>query len=111
MKMAKVVAVRDVPSANDDGFELNRTGRRKAMEALLRRYPQVSEAESAEILRFLSTGPHLEVGLVAGNDELAPKVAAFKREHQHHFRLKPWEVLTFLFVTLGPVLVLAYIYL
>ena len=102
MKMAKVVAARDVPSANDNHPELNQTSRRKAVEALLRRYPEVSEPESAEILRFLSTGPHLDVGLVAGNDELASKVAAFKREHHQHFRLKPWEVLMmFVLATLG----------
>lgn len=110
MKMAKVVAVTDATSL-ENRPELDHTNKRKTIEALLRRYPETSEAETAEITRFLATGPHLDVGLIAGSDEFKEKVAAFRREHRRHFRLTPWEVLMFVLVALGPIAALAYRYL
>ncbi len=111
MKMAKVVAVRDLPSSTEANPVRNQTSRRGAIETLLRLYPETSETENAEIVQFLAKGPHHDVGLISGNEELAPKIAALKQEHRLHFRLKLWEVFAFLLVSLGPVAFLAYRYL
>jgi hypothetical protein len=100
MKMANVVSVRDVEQETHP--ELNRSGRRKEIEALLRRYPNVRDSETQEIVRFLATGPHLDVGLVTGNDELAEKVNAVRRANASHFKLKVHEVLLFLLAAGGP---------
>ncbi len=107
MKIAKVTEVRDVPL----GSKLGDLGKRTHIEALLRRYPATSEAETGEIRHFLATGSHLDIGLVAGSDEFRDKVAAFRKEHRRHFSLKVHEILVFLLVTGGPIGTLAWRYL
>ena len=62
-------------------------GRRDRVEALLRRYPETSAAETAEIIHFLKKGPLFDVGLVTGNDELKPTVERIRREHRAEFSL------------------------
>jgi hypothetical protein len=51
------------------------------------------------------------VGLVSGSDEFREKVAAFKKQHRQHFRLKAHEVLMFLVAAGGPVAALFWRYL
>jgi len=50
---------------------------RQHVAALLDRYPRVSEDETQEIITFLRTGRHLDVGMVTGDDALRPKLDAF----------------------------------
>lgn len=110
MKLAKVVNVRDVPAPerSDPAFT-DPEGRARA-EALLRLYPNTTDAETAEICRFLTKGRILEVGLVSGSDEFREKVIAFHKEHERHFRLKPRQLLGFLAITVLPVAALVWHY-
>ena len=82
--------------------ELGDPARRARIEALLRLYPQTSEAENSEILRFLSTGAHIDIGLVAGSEEFAPKVAEFRKRYKSHFGMKLRDGAWFFGLTLGP---------
>jgi hypothetical protein len=52
------------------------------MEGILRRYPNINEEDTATILSFLRSGTHMDVGLVAGSDELKEKVIAFRKQHR-----------------------------
>ena len=55
---------------------------------LLARYPRVSDEESREILAFLRTGRHLDVGLLTTDDRLRPRLDAFMEDHKAHFQVK-----------------------
>jgi hypothetical protein len=109
MKMANVVSLRDI--VDDTHPELNQAGQRGHIEELLRRYPDIREAETQEIVHFLATGRHLDVGLVAGNDAFVGKVAEIKRTHASRFRIKLHEAALFVLATVGPVAFLAVRYL
>ena len=65
---------------------------RQHVAALLDRYPRVSEDETQEIITFLRTGRHLDVGMVTGDEALKPKLEAFMADHKSHFRLKWTEI-------------------
>jgi len=58
-----------------------RTSRDRTAE-LLGDYPQLSEADRREILEFLQTARHLDIGLLSANDEVAPKLDAFMADHR-----------------------------
>jgi hypothetical protein len=60
---------------------------RERVSGLLSRYPKLSEQEVREILYFLRTGRHLDVGLLTSDEALRPKLDAFMEEHKSHFRL------------------------
>jgi hypothetical protein len=55
---------------------------------LLSRYPSVSGEEARQIMTFLRRGPHLDVGLLTSNELLRPKLEAFVKDHEAHFKLK-----------------------
>jgi len=61
---------------------------REHVAGLLARYPQVSGEEQRDILSFLRTGRHLDVGLLTSNERLRPQLDAFMADHQRHFRIK-----------------------
>jgi membrane protein required for beta-lactamase induction len=111
MKHANVLSTRDVAPADSGLARYGDYQKRHQMEALLRRYPETSERETEEIIRFLATGNHLDVGLVSGSDEFKEKVARFRAEHSSHFRLKFREAMLFLFLVGGPVAAMAWRYL
>jgi len=58
---------------------------------LVSRYPGVTDDEAQEIVRFMRTGRHLEVGLLTANDNIRPKLDAFMHDHKAEFRVKWWE--------------------
>jgi hypothetical protein len=60
---------------------------RERVSGLLSRYPKLSEQEVREILHFLRTGRHLDVGLLTSDEAIRPKLDAFMEEHKSHFRL------------------------
>jgi hypothetical protein len=62
------------------------TGRERVAQ-LLARYPHVSKNENREILDFMKTGRHLEIGLLTSNEKLRPNLDAFIEDHQKHFRV------------------------
>ena len=106
MKLANVVEVRDVTPHRSEP-----TPKRSRIEALLERYPAISDSETAEIRHFLATASHLDVGLLGGNEALSGKLAAFKKAHKRQLGLKLHEIALFLFVTVGPVAILFWRYL
>ena len=61
---------------------------RERVSGLLSRYPKLSEQEIGEILHFLRTGRHLDVGLLTSDEALRPKLDAFMADHRSHFRVK-----------------------
>jgi hypothetical protein len=61
---------------------------RERVADLLSRYPKITGDESAEILGFLRTGRHLDVGLLTSDTVLKPKLDAFMEEHKSHFQVK-----------------------
>ena len=61
---------------------------RERVSHLLLRYPRVSEAESREILSFMRTARHLDIGLLTSNDRLRPRLDAFMADHKKHFQVK-----------------------
>lgn len=66
---------------------------RQHVAALIDRYPRLSEEETKEIITFLRTGRHLDVGMLTGDEALKPKLEAFMAEQKQHFRLKWTESL------------------
>lgn len=48
---------------------------------LLSRYPNLTPLEVREIIHFLRRGPHLDIGLLSGRDEVKPALAAFREDH------------------------------
>lgn len=101
MKLANAVEVRDVPASESTARYGDRQLRQE-MEDILRRYPNISEEDTATVLNFLRTGTHMDVGLVAGSDELKDKVRAFRKQHRRKLGLKWHEILLFVAATGGP---------
>ena len=66
--------------------------RREHITRLLERYPQVSDADRNEILRFMKEARHLEVGLLTANDNVRPQLDAFMDDHKQQFRLDVFDV-------------------
>ena len=50
-------------------------------EALLNRYPDISEQELATLIRTLAELPLLNFGLLAANESLGPKLDQFYADH------------------------------
>ena len=66
---------------------------RDRVASLLKRYPNVSDSDRKEILRFMKEARHLEVGLLTANDNVRPQLDAFMEDHKKHFRLDAVDVL------------------
>ena len=58
---------------------------------LVSRYPGVTEAEAQEIVTFMRTGRHLDIGLLTADYAIRPKLDAFMEDHKADFRVKWWE--------------------
>lgn len=58
---------------------------------LVSRYPGVTEAEAQEIVTFMRTGRHLDIGLLTANDNIRSNLDAFMEDHKAHFQVKWWE--------------------
>jgi hypothetical protein len=67
-----------------------RTSRQRTAD-LLARYPKVSNDETREILEFMRTARHLEIGLLTADDALRPNFDTFMEDHKKHFGVKPGE--------------------
>ena len=64
---------------------------RERVSYLVNRYPRVTDDEAMEIIAFMRTGRHLDIGLLTSNDEIRPKLDAFMEDHKAEFRVKWWE--------------------
>lgn len=58
---------------------------------LLRRYPSVSDDEVKLVLNFLRHGRHLDVGMVTGDESLAPQLDLFMADHGKELRVSLME--------------------
>jgi hypothetical protein len=65
---------------------------RERISELVRRYPQVTEEETAEILRFMRKGRHLDVGILTADQSLQPQIDAFMRDNKGHLGVKWSEI-------------------
>ena len=75
---------------------------------LVRRYPHVSDKDRREILAFMRTGRHLDIGLLTANDNLRPNLDRFMHDHKRHLSLTAGEVMA---VTAGIGLLLGMLWL
>src|SRR3546814_12877567 len=55
-------------------------------EALLSRYPDLSEPELASLIHTFPHLPILDVGLMTADDRLSETLEAFHRDHAHQHR-------------------------
>lgn len=62
------------------------------IEALLRRYPGLTDDETQELLHFVRKGPALELGLLSGNDELKPQLDRVRADHAQAFAIGGREI-------------------
>jgi hypothetical protein len=60
---------------------------RERVSDLLGRYPRVSEREVEEILDYLRTARHLEIGLLTSDQRLKDGLDAFMADHKKHFQV------------------------
>jgi hypothetical protein len=67
-------------------YPLTHAVRRERASELLSRYPRISKEETAEILRFIRTGRHLDIGLLSSDDRLRPKFDSFVNDHKADLR-------------------------
>ena len=84
------------------------TGRERVAQ-LLERYPHVSKKENREILDFMKTGRHLEIGLLTSDEKLRPSLDAFMKDHQKHFRVSFTEA-TAVVVLIGAFILAAWLF-
>jgi hypothetical protein len=61
---------------------------RERIADLLSRYPRLSHHETGEIVTFLRTGRHLDIGMLTSSERLRPHLDAFMADHRSHFRVK-----------------------
>jgi hypothetical protein len=59
--------------------------------SLLTRYPALSRDESKEVLRFLKSARHLDVGLLSSDDAVRPRLDAFLEDHKKHLGVTALE--------------------
>jgi len=50
-------------------------------EALIKRYPNLSEVETAELINLMPRLPMVDYGLITADDQLADRMEAFHRDH------------------------------
>lgn len=68
-------------------YSLASAVRRERAAELLGRYPRVSPQEVGEILQFLRTGRHLDIGLLSNDDRLRSNLDSFVKDHKPQFRM------------------------
>jgi hypothetical protein len=78
------------------------------MQDLLSRYPQISDAEKQEVVRYLKKGPALDTALLTTVERIRPQLARFREDHRRHFAIsaKEYAVIALLLVALVTVLAL-----
>jgi len=75
---------------------------RQRVANLLERYPSITESEAQQVVRFLKTGRHLDVGILTADERLRGNLDRFMEEHQSHFRLK-WQEVAIAIVVLAAI--------
>ncbi len=65
-------------------------------QALLGRYPNVSEREIAELINLLPYVPMLDYGLMTADDRLSGKLAGFHQDHGHKLKVSRASLMLFM---------------
>ena len=68
-------------------YSLAHAVHRERASELLARYPRLSRDEVGEILCFVRTGRHLDIGLLSRDERLRPKLDSFIKDHQADLRV------------------------
>ena len=68
----------------------------RKVEALLKRYPHVSDQELATLLEIFPQLPILDHALMTSDDRLASKLEAFHRDHGRKLKTRWSSLLVFL---------------
>jgi hypothetical protein len=92
-------------TARLDRVHARRTDRDRVARLLIH-YPRLDEREIIEIAGFIRNGPHLDVGLLAGDERLKPHVDAFMADHRWRLKASWTERAVLTGVILGPLLLL-----
>jgi len=66
--------------------------RLERIEALLQRYPGLTDGEIEDVLLFLRKGPALEIGLLTGNEALRPQLDRFRADHRGELSIGAREI-------------------
>ncbi len=61
-------------------------------EALLFRYPNLSEIELAELINLMPSVPLLDFGLMTADPKMSAQLDAFQRDHGHKIRPTPGTI-------------------
>jgi hypothetical protein len=60
---------------------------RERIAGLLDAYPDIGRRETDEILSYLKTARHLDVGLLSSDTRISGKLDQFMAEHKSHFQI------------------------
>jgi hypothetical protein len=107
VKTANVIEVRSVRAPANLDPAYTKPAQRERAEELLSTYPDTTAEETAEIVRFLAKGMHLDVGLISARDEFKDKVAAIRAAHPDAFRAGIFQTILFVLIILVPLAALA----
>ena len=80
------------------------------IQGLLSRYPQVSDAETEEILRYLKKGPALDTALLTTVEPIRPRLARFREDHRRHFAIGVKEYAVVVTLVIALVALLAFLW-
>ena len=78
------------------------------MAELFRQYPEIDDTAKAELLLFLRRGRQIEIGMVSAREGMAERMSRFRHDHGEHFRLRPYQVIGFILLIVGPLTALAW---
>ena len=81
---------------------------RERIAGLLEAYPRIDAGEAAEIVAYLKSARHLDIGLLSSDGRIRSKLDRFTEDHKAHFRLSVGEVVLVLAGMIG-VLCLAWL--
>lgn len=78
-----------------------RTDREQVTQVLMR-YPSVSSEEVEQVVHYLRTGRHLDVGLLTSDERIRRNLDRFMADHKHRFRVKWHEAATVMIILTLP---------
>lgn len=78
--------------------------RRNHIAGLLRRYPALDTAATAELVEYVAHGPVLDIGLLTSDAALKPVIERIREDHPDQFRLSWHRALMVTLVIVLPAL-------
>ena len=74
---------------------------RERIAELLRDYPNITTPQAQEILAYLKTARHLDLGLLSSDRRVGANLDSFMEAHRSHFQLKVGEGVAVVAVLVG----------